>query len=191
MAEIVLFHHAQGLTPGVLAFADRLRAGGHTVHAPDLFEGRTFGSVGEGVAHAREIGMDTVIDRGRAAAEEFSPDLVYAGFSLGVMPAQALAQTRPGARGALLFEGFLPPSEFGGWPEGVPAQVHGKEADEFFAGDGDLAAAQAFVQSTPGAELFVYPGDTHLFSDETLPTYDEGSTALLVDRSLAFLSRVG
>jgi dienelactone hydrolase len=191
MAEIVLFHHAQGLTPGVLAFADRLRAGGHTVHAPDLFEGRTFGSVGEGVAHAREIGMDTVIDRGRAAAEELPPDLVYAGFSLGVMPAQALAQTRPGARGALLFEAFLPPAEFGGWPQGVPAQVHGKEADEFFAGDGDLAAAQAFVQSTPGAELFVYPGDAHLFSDETLPTYDAGSTALLVDRSLAFLSRVG
>jgi dienelactone hydrolase len=191
MTEIVLFHHAQGLTSGVRAFADRLRSGGHTVHVPDLFEGRTFDTLGEGVAHAQEIGMDTVIDRGRAAAEELAPDLVYAGFSLGVMPAQALAQTRPGARGALLFEAFLPPSEFGGWPEGVPAQVHGKEADEFFAGDGDLAAAQAFVQSTPGAELFVYPGDTHLFSDETLPTYDAGSTALLVDRSLAFLSRVG
>jgi len=192
MAEILLFHHAQGRTPGVTAFADRLRAAGHTVHVPDLFEGRTFDSVAAGVGHAQEIGMDTVIERGRAAAEGLPADLVYAGFSLGVMPAQALAQTRPGARGALLFEAFLPPSEFGdGWPAGVPVQVHGMSGDEFFAGDGDLAAAQAMAKSTPDAELFVYPGDAHLFSDETLPTYDPAATALLVDRALAFLARIG
>ena len=192
MAEIVLFHHAQGLTPGVTAFADRLRAAGHTVHVPDLFAGHTFGSVAEGVGHAQEIGMDAVIDRGRAAVEDLPAELVYAGFSLGVLPAQALAQTRPGARGALLVEAFVPPSEFGGgWPPGVPVQVHGNDRDEFFAGDGDLAAAQAFVASTPDAELFVYPGDAHLFSDESLPTYDEEATALLVDRALRLLSRVG
>jgi dienelactone hydrolase len=123
--------------------------------------------------------------------EGLPTELVYAGFSLGVMPAQALAQTRPGARGALLFEAFLPPSEFGDWPSGLPVQVHGKEGDQFFAGDGDLAAAQAFVESTPDAELFVYPGDVHLFSDDSLPTYDEAATALLVDRALGLLSRVG
>ena len=190
MAEIVLFHHAQGRTPGVTAFAERFRAAGHTVHVPDLFGGRTFSSVADGVAHAREIGMDTVSERGRAAVDDLPAELVYAGFSLGVLPAQALAQTRPGARGALLLEAFLPPAEFGAWPSGVPAQVHGMGGDEFFAGDGDLAAAQSFVASTPGAELFVYPGDAHLFTDSTLPTYDEAATALLVDRALDLLARV-
>ena len=192
MAEIVLFHHAQGLTPGVTAFAERLREAGHTVHVPDLFEGRTFDSIAAGVGHAREIGMDTVVERGRAAAGELPAELVYAGFSLGVIPAQALAQTRPGARGALLFEAFLPPSEFGdGWPQGVPVQVHGMQGDEFFAGDGDLAAAEAMAGSTPDAEVFVYDGEAHLFADDTLPSYDEAAAALLTERVLGFLARVG
>jgi len=191
MAEILLFHHAHGVTSGVRGFADRLRGAGHTVHVPDLYEGLVFSSLEEGVAHAQDLGFDSVIDRGELTAGNLPAGLVYAGFSLGVLPAQKLAQTRPGARGALLFEACVPPSEFGAaWPAEVPVQVHGMAEDEFFAGEGDLAAARALVASAPDAELFVYPGRQHLFADDSLPSYDAAAAALLTERALAFLDRV-
>jgi dienelactone hydrolase len=189
MAEVVLFHHVQGLTPGVVAFADELRRAGHTVHTPDLFEGRTFGTLDEGMRYAEEIGgPDEVIGRGVKAVEGLPADLVYAGFSLGVLPAQKLAQTRPGARGALLFFAFVPVSAFGsGWPDELPVQVHGMDADPFFAGEGDIDAARELAEQAKDAELFLYPGDKHLFADSSLPSYDEGATALLLQRVLDFL----
>jgi dienelactone hydrolase len=191
MAEVLLFHHAHGMTSGVRGFADRLRRAGHTVHVPDLYEGLVFSSLEEGVAHAQDLGFDSVIDRGELTAGKLPAGLVYAGFSLGVLPAQKLAQTRPGARGALLFEACVPPSEFGAaWPAKVPVQVHGMAEDEFFAGEGDLAAARALVASAPDAELFVYPGRQHLFADDSLPSYDAAAAALLTERALAFLDRV-
>jgi dienelactone hydrolase len=188
MAELVLYHHVQGLTTGVGAFADELRRAGHTVHVPDLFDGRTFPTLEEGMAYAREMGFDTLMERGVATADELGPALVYAGFSFGVMPAQRLAQTRAGARGALLFESCLPVSEFGdSWPTGVPVQVHGMDADPIFAGEGDLDAARALVASTQQAELFLYPGAVHLFADSSLPSYDEDAAALLMRRVVDFL----
>ncbi len=190
MAEVVLFHHAQGLTPGVEHFAQRLRDAGHGVVTPDLFEGRTFDTVEDGVAYAREIGFDTVLARGLAAGEARPSDSVYGGFSLGVMVAQQLAQTRPGARGALLYHACLPLSEFGPWPEGVPVEVHGMDADPFFAEEGDLDAARELVESTEGAELFLYPGSEHLFADDSLASYDEAAASLLLERTLAFLARL-
>jgi dienelactone hydrolase len=191
MIDVLLFHHALGLTPGVLAFADELRSSGHTVHTPDLFAGQTFATLDEGVAHARHVGFETIIERGSAAAQALPADVVYAGFSLGVLPAQKLAQTRPGARGALLFYSFVPLGEFGAtWPGGVPVQVHGMEADPLFADDGDLDAARALLASTDEAELFLYDGDQHYFADSTLPSYDAAAAALLRRRTLAFLDRV-
>jgi dienelactone hydrolase len=188
MAEVVLFHHAQGLTPGVVAFADELRRAGHTVHTPDLFEGRTFGSLDEGMRYAEEIGFPEVIGRGVRAVEGLPAELVYAGFSLGVLPAQMLAQTRPGARGALLFYSCVPVSEFGSaWPDGVPAQVHGMDADPIFVGEGDIDAARELVEQAKDAELFLYPGDQHYFADSSLPSYDPDATALLIRRVLDFL----
>jgi dienelactone hydrolase len=189
MAEVVLFHHAQGLTPGVVAFADELRRAGHVVHTPDLFDGRTFASIEEGMRYAEEIGFpDEVIGRGVRAVEGLSAELVYAGFSLGVLPAQFLAQTRPDARGALLFYSCVPVSEFGsGWPEGVPAQVHGMDADPIFVGEGDIDAARELVEQAEDAQLFLYPGDQHYFADSSLPSYDPEATALLVRRVLDFL----
>ena len=187
MAEIVLFHHVQGLTPGVTAFAEELRAAGHTVHTPDLFDGATFGSIEEGMAHAEREGMEALIDRGVAAVQGLPPDLVYAGFSLGVMPAQKLTQTRPGARAGLFFSACLPPSYFGGWPDGVPAQIHGMDADPFFAGEGDVDAARALVAEVADVELFLYPGDAHLFADGSLPSHDPEAAALLARRVLTFL----
>jgi dienelactone hydrolase len=186
MTEVVLYHHVQGLTEGVQSFADELRQAGHTVHTPDLFDGRTFDTIEEGMAFAREAGFDALAQRGVAAADEIDADTVYAGFSFGVMPAQQLAQTRPGARGAVLMYSCLPVSEFGdAWPEDVPVQVHGKEADPFF--EEDLEAAQALAESTDRAELFLYPGEEHLFADSSLSAYDAASAALLRERVLAFL----
>jgi dienelactone hydrolase len=189
MAEIVLFHHVMGLTPGIRAFADQLRSADHTVHTPDLFDAHTFTTLEEGMAHARSIGFETIIDHGVAEAEALGAELVYAGFSMGVMPAQKLAQTREGARGALFFDSCLPVTEFGeGWPEGVPVQIHGMDADPIFAGEGDLDAARELVDSTDQAELFLYPGDVHVFADSSLPTYDRTAAELMTDRVLAFLS---
>ena len=189
MAELIVFHHAQGLTGGVHAFADDLRAAGHTVHLPDLYEGRTFGTLEEGMAHAGEVGFETVIGRGVAAAEPLPSEVVYAGLSLGALPAQLLAQTRAGARGALLIHSCVPPSEFGAWPEAVPVQIHLMDGDEHvLPPNEDLAAARELDATVERAELFLYSGDRHLFTDRGLPAYDEAAAALVLERALAFLA---
>jgi len=189
MAEILLFHHAQGQTQGFLAFADELRAAGNVVHAPDLYDGKTFTDLNEGVGYAQEVGFGTIQERGRLAADGLPDELVYAGFSLGALPAQMLAQTRSGAKGALLFHAAFPASEFGGsWPPGVPLQIHMMEDDEWAAED--LPAARELVETSDGAELFLYPGDRHLFADNSLPDYDGSAATLLKQRVLAFLKDV-
>jgi dienelactone hydrolase len=189
MAEVLLYHHAQGQTAGFLVFADKLRRAGHTVHTPDLYHGRVCVNLDDGVAHADQIGYGEIIERGVRAADGLPGELVYAGFSLGVLLAQRLAQTRPGARGALLFHACIPVSKFSDvWPADLPVQIHGMEADPFFAGEGDIDAARALVESVQHADLFLYPGDQHLFADASLPSYDAGAAALLTRRVLDFLA---
>ena len=189
MTEVVLFHHAQGLTPGVVAFADELRQAGHVVHTPDLFDGRTFESIEKGMNFVNELGFGEIIMRGERAVAELPVELVYAGFSLGVVPAQKLAQTRLGARGALFFYSCIPVSEFGSaWPENVPVQVHGMDADPIFIGEGDVDAAKALIAQAKKGELFLYPGDQHYFADSSLPSFDADATALLIQRVLVFLA---
>ena len=193
MAEVLLFHHAQGLTPGVVAFADELRAAGHTVHTPDLFEGRTFDSIEAGVAHVEGVGFDEMRERGVHVAEDLPADLVYLGFSFGVLPAQKLAQTRPGARGAVLFDSAIPVSgewAFGPWPKRVPVQVHGMDNDPVFVGEGDIEAAKELVAAADDGELFLYPGDQHYLADSSLPSYDPEASALATKRVLDLLARV-
>lgn len=190
MAELLLFHHAHGLTAGCLSFADELRAAGHVVHAPDLYDGNTFAELEDGVGYAKQVGFGTIIERGRLAADSLPNEIVYAGFSLGVLPAQMLAQTRTGAKGALLLHAAVPISEFGGsWPQGAPLQIHLMEADEW-ALEGDLDAAHELAETIEGAELFLYPGDRHLFADSSLPDYDESAATLLTQRVLSFLDDV-
>ena len=189
MAEVLLFHHAQGQTPGFHAFADELRAAGHVVHTPDLYDGETFDDLNEGVGYARETGFGTILERGRNSADGLPDGLVYAGFSLGVMPAQSLAQTRPGAKGALFFSAAMPASEFGdAWPQGVPVQIHMMENDEW--AEEDLPAARELTDTIDDAELFLYPGSGHLFADSSLGDYDAEAAALLKERVLAFLNSV-
>jgi dienelactone hydrolase len=190
MTELVLFHHAQGLTSGVRSLADELRSAGHTVHTPDLYEGRTFDSTDDGVAHARQIGFGTVAERGRAALESLPDRLVYAGISLGVICAQEGAQTRSGALGAVFFSGCFPPSEFETeWPEGVPLQIHMMERDEWL--EEDLDAARSLTEGTKDAELFLYDGDRHLFIDPSTTDYDEKAASLAKDRVRTLLDAVG
>lgn len=189
MAEVLLFHHAHGLTAGVVGFANQLRRAGHTVHTPDLYEGQTFDDLEAGVGYAQDVGFGTIIDRGVGVADGLTGGLVYAGFSLGVLPAQKLAQTRPGANGALLFSACVSPSEFDSpWPDAVPLQVHGMDTDEFFAGEGDLDAAQQLVDGHDDRQLFLYEGSQHLFVDPSLPSYNKAAADLLTARVLEFLA---
>jgi dienelactone hydrolase len=195
MAEVVLFHHVQGLTDGVLAFAEQLRGGGHTVHTPDLFDRERPATIEKGVAFADSLGT-VVRDRANAAVADLPAGLVYGGFSMGAAAAQRLAQTRPGARGALLYESCIPLTgdwTFGPWPDGLRVQIHGMDKDPYFALEGDIDAARDLV-ATIGpelGELFIYPGDQHLFADSSLPSYDPDAAALVVRRSLEFLGRLG
>ncbi|HJU97486.1 MAG TPA: dienelactone hydrolase family protein [Jiangellaceae bacterium] len=194
MAEVVLFHHVQGLTDGVRAFAEKLRSGGHTVHTPDLFDGELPATIDDGVALTRRIG-DALDERADRAVVDLPKGLVYAGFSWGAGTAQRFAQTRPGARGALLYESCIPITgewAFGPWPDGVPVQIHGMDEDPFFALEGDIDAARELVETVGSelAELFVYPGDRHLFADSSLPSYDADAAALVVQRSREFLDRL-
>ncbi len=196
MAEVVLFHHIQGLTDGIRAFAEELRAGGHTVHTPDLFDGERPATIDDGVAHIRGVGDEVLSERADRAVAALPEGLVYAGFSWGVGAAQQFAQTRPGACGALLYESCMPITgewAFGPWPDGVPVQIHGMDKDPFFALEGDIDAARELVETVGSelAELFVYPGDRHLFADSSLPSYDADAAALVVQRSREFLDRVG
>ena len=196
MAEVVLFHHLQGLTEGVRAFAGELRAGGHTVHTPDLFDGQRPASIDDGAKLVESIGDEVLAERADQAVAGLPENLVYGGFSFGVISAQRLAQTRPGARGALLYEACLPISgewAIGPWPDGVPVQIHGMDKDPFFGLEGDIDAARELVETVGPelGELFVYPGDRHLFTDSSLPSYDPDATALVVQRSRQFLDRTG
>jgi dienelactone hydrolase len=182
VAEVVVFHHSLGLTEATRQFADALRAAGHTVHTPDLYDGRTFETIEEGMAHAEELGFpDEIVGRGKAAAESLPSDVYYVGFSLGAMPAQSLAQTRPGALGVVLAYGALPLGQWGdnwpaAWPDGVRLQLHSTEGDE------DVEIMQGLAATVPGGELFLYPGPAHLFAE-----HDDQQRQLLIDRVVAFL----
>ena len=194
MAEVVLFHHIQGLTDGVRAFAEELRAGGHVVHTPDLFDGERPASILDALTYVQTVGDDELVKRASQAVSGLPESLVYAGISFGVAHAQRIAQTRPGARGALFYESCLPITGkwgLGPWPAGVPVQIHGMDADPYFALEGDIDAARELVK-TVGPDLgtlYVYPGDQHLFTDSSLPSYDPAATALVIQRSRELLDR--
>jgi dienelactone hydrolase len=195
MAEVVLFHHVQGLTDGVRAFADELRVSGHTVHTPDLFDGELPATINDGLALVERLGNEVLRDRADQTVADLPEGLVYAGFSWGAGIAQRFAQTRPAARGALLYESCMPITgewAVGPWPDGVPVQIHGMDKDPFFALEGDIDAARELVETVGSelAELFVYPGNRHLFSDSSLPSYDADAAALVVQRSREFLDRL-
>ncbi len=194
MATILLFHHALGQTPGFLGFAEHLRRAGHTVHTPDLYDGLVFDDLDAGVAHAESLTMERLITQGVAAADELAPQgsvpppLAVAGFSLGTLPAQAIAQRRSDVRAALLYHGGLPSEVFGGaWPQQVAVQIHVMQDDPWR----DVDENQALIDEATDGELFVYPGDRHLFADPSTPDHDPVAARLLLERSLDLLNRLG
>jgi dienelactone hydrolase len=193
MAEVLLFHHVQGLTDGVRAFADDLRAGGHTVHAPDIFDGHTFESIEDGFTYVKALEEGATDERIAAAVADLPNELVYAGISWGVPPAMQLTVTRPGAKGLLELESAIPVVgewAVGPFPDGVPVQIHGGEGDEFFQEDLPFAHETVETLGSDRVELFIYPAQQHLFTDRSLPSYDASSAAIVTQRILGLLDRV-
>jgi dienelactone hydrolase len=185
MAEILLFHHAGGLTEGVLSFAQTLRDTGHTVHAPDLFEGRTFDDVHDGVAYAGSVGEEPFAARAADIVSSLPNDLVYGGMSMGAARAAEQVLARPGARGAFFLYGAIAPSWWQAtWPSGVPSQAHVTDGDVWREPD----AETEYLAQVPGAEVFVYPATGHLFAEPGHPDYDEEIAQLATSRVLTFLA---
>lgn len=191
--EVVLFHSVLGLRPAVHRWADRLRAGGHVVHTPDLYEGRSFDEYDPAFQFLETIGgIETLMTRSHASVDGLPADLVYAGFSNGAASAELLALTRPGARGAVLMHGALPVQLFGAeaWPAGVPVQLHQAVDDPFREPEADAAFTASVNGSGARLEAFDYPITGHLFADDGLPEYDAASAESMMERVLAFLRTV-
>ena len=171
MAEVLLIHHIQGLTDGVRRSPTTCGPVGTPCTTPDLYDGHTFATIEEGFAHQKGVDGDALID---AVVADLPAGLVYAGFSWGVPRAQRLAQTRPGAKGALLYESCIPitgESAFGPWPDGVPCRSTARRATS--SSQEDLPPpASWWVRRAGAGQLFMYPGDAHLFADRSLPSYD-------------------
>jgi dienelactone hydrolase len=188
VTEVVVFHHAQGLTAGVLAFAEQLRTAGYEVLTPDLFEGQVFDSIDNGMTYVEAVGYNEILRRGAEAVADIDHPVFFIGFSLGVLPAQMLAQTLTETLGAVLCYSCVPATEFGeSWPSAVPVQIHGMDQDPFFVDEGDIEAARDIAESSDNAHLFLYSGDQHCFADSSLLSYDAEAADLLMDRILKFL----
>jgi dienelactone hydrolase len=193
MVDIVLFHSALGLRPGVGAAADVLRAAGHRVTTPDYYDGEVFDDLDAGIVKRDALGYPEIMRRGLAAVAGLPHDLVVAGFSLGTGPAETVALRRPGVRAAVLLHGVLPVAEFGGqavWPAGVGVQVHRMARDPWVDDDEVLALTADVERAGATLEDFTYEGDGHLFADPDLPGYDPAATALMWERVVGFLSRL-
>lgn len=197
MAEVVLLHSVLGLRPGVIAAADRLRAAGHTVHAPDLYDGEVFDDLDDGQRKEDALGYQEIARRARESVAGLPEGLVFAGFSLGAVHAELLAASRPGALGAVLMHGAVPVEELGEffgverWPAGVPVQMHYAAGDPWVEAEEEVAPFGEAVRGAGAAfEEHSYPGSGHLFSDPDLPEYDRASSEAMWKWVLAFLDRI-
>ncbi|MEU6392637.1 dienelactone hydrolase family protein [Streptomyces sp. NPDC046939] len=185
--NIMLFHSTFGLRPAVEAAADRLRAAGHEVWTPDLFEGKTFDTVEEGMAHRDEIGKDELLKRAVLAAAPYSDrGLVYAGFSFGAATAQTLALGDEKAKGLLLLHGTSDIAENASVDE-LPVQLHVAEPDPFETDDWLTAWYLRMGRAGADVEVYRYPGAGHLYTDPDLPDYDEEAAEATWRVALGFL----
>ncbi|MFJ9677403.1 dienelactone hydrolase family protein [Streptomyces sp. NPDC101194] len=188
LMNIMLFHSTYGLRPAVHAAADRLRAAGHEVHVPDLFEGHTFETVEEGLAFKEEVGKDELLRRAVLAAAPYSDrGLVYAGFSFGASTAQTLALGDEKARGLLLFHGTSDIAENASVDE-LPVQLHVADPDPFETHDWLNSWYLQMQRTGADVEIYRYPGAGHLFTDPELSDFDLASAELAWKVSLGFLA---
>jgi dienelactone hydrolase len=192
MSEIVLFHSALGLRPGVHWFADRLRAAGHTVHTPDLYDGEVFDDLAAGVCKRDAVGMLELIGRAQASVATIRGPIVVAGFSMGAAAAEVVATSRPDVRAAILMHGAVPPAMMGvtRWPSSVAVQLHYAELDPWIETDEVRDLSDSVSASGGRLEVHRYEGTAHLFADEQLVEYDEGKAAAMFSRVAAFLASV-
>jgi dienelactone hydrolase len=190
--EVVVYHSAYGLRPAIIDFADQLRAAGHVVHTPDLYDGDVFSDRNDAIRKIQELGFDKLLERALAATESLSPDLVYAGFSNGGACAELLAATRPGARGAILIHAPLMVRELGwtAWPANVPVQVHFADKDPIRNQAVIEALGVKVRQSGSRFEQFDYDATGHLFADPAFPAYSANAAELMTRRALEFLEAV-
>ncbi|QOV38955.1 dienelactone hydrolase family protein [Streptomyces ferrugineus] len=185
--NIMLFHSTHGLRPAVRQAADRLRAAGHEVWTPDLFEGRTFETVEEGMEFNERIGKDELLKRAVLAAAPYSErGLVYAGFSLGASIAQTLALGDEKARGLLLLHGTSDIAA-GASVDELPVQLHVAEPDPFETDDWLSAWYLQMGRAGADVEVYRYAGAGHLYTDPDLPDYDEEAAEATWRVALGFL----
>jgi len=185
MAEILLFHHAYGLTDGLRALAARLIAEGHTVHCPDCYAGVTFRNIDDGVKHLQRIGHDAVEEVARRSAREFRNADVVMGFGLGAMQAQLLAQDLRRIRGCLLMGGAFTPSALGGmWRSNTSLEIHLSDPDEWV----QPAELEGLLYHAPHANVYRYTNKGHLFIDECSRDYDADAADLFEERLETWLA---
>ncbi|MGW0733376.1 dienelactone hydrolase family protein [Streptomyces sp. NPDC002851] len=186
--DIMLFHSAHGLRPAVHAAADRLRAAGHEVHVPDLYDGRTTETVEEGMKIKEEIGSDELLRRAVAAAAPHSErGLVYAGFSLGGSLAQNLALADEKAKGLLLLHGTSDIADDAAVDE-LPVQLHVADPDPFEPHDWLNAWYLRMRRAGADVEVFRYAGAGHLYTDPDLPDHDAEAAEETWRVALGFLA---
>jgi dienelactone hydrolase len=185
--NIMLFHSTYGLRPAVHRAADRLRAAGHEVWTPDLFDGRTFDTVEEGMAYNEELGKEELLKRAVLAAAPYSErGLVYAGFSLGAATAQTLALGDAKARGLLLLHGTSDIAATAS-VDGLPVQLHVAEPDAYETDDWLSAWYLQMRKVGADVEVYRYAGAGHLYTDSDLPDYDEEAAEATWRVALGFL----
>ncbi|MBB5118522.1 dienelactone hydrolase [Streptomyces eurocidicus] len=173
------------------AAAERLRAAGHEVHVPDLYEGRTADTVEDGMAIKDEIGHEELLRRAIVAAAPLSDrGLVYAGFSLGGSVAQNLALGDEKARGLLLLHGTSDLAEDAAVDE-LPVQLHVADPDPFEPHDWLNAWYLRMRRAGAEVEVHRYAGAGHLFTDPELPDHDAEAAEAAWRVALAFLDEVG
>jgi dienelactone hydrolase len=197
MTEVVLFHSVLGHSPGVFSAAERLRTAGHTIHTPDFFDGEVFDDLEEGMRKEEALGFQEIARRARDSVAGLPEGLVFCGFSLGAVHAEALAASRPGALGAVLMAGAVPVEaleEYFGierWPEGVPVRVHYAEDDPWVEAEEEVVPLGEAVRGAGAAfEAHSYPGSGHLFFEPGVPEYDLASSEEMWERVLDFLDRI-
>lgn len=186
--NIMLFHSTCGLRPAVHASAERLRAAGHEVRVPDLFEGHTFETVEEGMAFKEQLGKDELLKRAVLAAAPYSDQgLVYAGFSFGASVAQTLALGDAKARGLLLLHGTSDIAENASVDE-LPVQLHVADPDPFESHDWLTSWYLQMQRTGADVEVYRYPGAGHLFTDPDLPDFDQAAAELAWKVAIGFLA---
>jgi dienelactone hydrolase len=185
MTAIMLFHSVLGLRPAVLAAAADLRAAGHTVVTPDLYELPPVDNLPDGFALAERVGWAAMTEHARAAVAGLPADAYLAGISMGVGMVATLLPERPETAGVLLFSGVAgdPPVR-----PGLRFQVHVADPDPEYAPAAEVDGwRQAMTAAGADVEVFRYADVDHHWFDADLPGYDAAAATLSWQRAAAFL----